>query len=361
MHDTAYELGRAFFDTYVGDRKVSVLELGALNINGGLRDFERPGWSYIGVDKVAGRGVDLVLTENGPLPFQDESFDVLVATSVFEHDEFFWQTFEDLTRLLRPGGFIYLNSPSNGDVHRYPVDCWRFYPEAGVALANWATHKGRPTVLVESFVANRDTSSFNDFVAVFSRGGDPTGWPRTRLYEQVECINVAGHGIDDLLKASCATEDMQLLDSASRRVRALEAELIQSRQLIEQARRIVSVVEGALAGEVHHLIGCLDELSCDRATGWVWAPLAPEQQVRVEVLSGGAVVAEGVADLYRADLQAAGLGDGRHSFIVDLTAAAMPKGATLTLRATLGLSVKVLGETTLPPKRQPEPKMGKTN
>ena len=33
---------------------------------------------------------------------------------------------------------FYLNAPSNGEFHRYPVDCWRFYPDAGGALGDLA-------------------------------------------------------------------------------------------------------------------------------------------------------------------------------------------------------------------------------
>ena len=31
--------------------------------------------------------------------------------------------------MLRPAGLFYLNAPSNGDFHRYPVDCWRIMPD----------------------------------------------------------------------------------------------------------------------------------------------------------------------------------------------------------------------------------------
>ena len=55
-------------------------------------------------------------------------------------------------RILRPGGLLYINVPSNGDFHRYPLDCWRFYPDAGVALVRWAGRRGIEIELVESFI-----------------------------------------------------------------------------------------------------------------------------------------------------------------------------------------------------------------
>jgi hypothetical protein len=43
-----------------------------------------------------------------------------------------------MCRIVRPGGLIFLLAPSRGPEHRYPVDCWRFYPDGFRALAKWA-------------------------------------------------------------------------------------------------------------------------------------------------------------------------------------------------------------------------------
>jgi len=43
---------------------------------------------------------------------------------------------------LNRGGFIYINVPSTGPVHRAPVDNWRFYEDSGGALASYANKKG---------------------------------------------------------------------------------------------------------------------------------------------------------------------------------------------------------------------------
>jgi ubiquinone/menaquinone biosynthesis C-methylase UbiE len=81
--------------------------------------------------------VDLVIENTSDLPFTDESFDYVVASSVFEHDPIFWKTFAEMIRVLKPGGCVYINSPSNGMIHRYPIDVYRFYPDAGKALEKW--------------------------------------------------------------------------------------------------------------------------------------------------------------------------------------------------------------------------------
>ena len=53
------------------------------------------------------------------------------------HIEFFWLTWLEMARILKPGGLIFLVAPSRGPEHRYPQDCWRFYPDGYRALASF--------------------------------------------------------------------------------------------------------------------------------------------------------------------------------------------------------------------------------
>ncbi len=57
---------------------------------------------------------------------------------MFEHDEFFWDTFLNMSRALKPGGFLYINVPSGGHYHGHPGDAWRFYKDAAKYLSKWA-------------------------------------------------------------------------------------------------------------------------------------------------------------------------------------------------------------------------------
>jgi SAM-dependent methyltransferase len=107
-----------------------------------------------------------VLGVSASFPFDNESFDLAVSTSCFEHDQMFWLTFAELARVLRTGGYIYINTPSNGDYHSYPYDNWRFYPDAGLALEAWAGKLGLRLSLLESFTAPRKRDIWNDFVMV---------------------------------------------------------------------------------------------------------------------------------------------------------------------------------------------------
>jgi glycosyltransferase involved in cell wall biosynthesis/SAM-dependent methyltransferase len=178
MHASALKFGKLFFDTYCSGLQGAVVhDVGAQNVNGSLKDVLPPHLGYVGIDFVAGNDVDIVLEDPYKLPFADGSLDVLVCSSCFEHSQFFWLVFLEMLRVLKPQGLLYLNVPSNGSIHRYPVDCWRFYPDSGRALEAWAARKSYPTQLMESFVGERSPDSYksggawHDFVAVFVKDG----------------------------------------------------------------------------------------------------------------------------------------------------------------------------------------------
>jgi SAM-dependent methyltransferase len=168
MHDTAMEFGAAFFNAYMKNtRGLTIVDIGSQDVNGSLRAVSPPDDKYIGVDFMQAKGVDVVITDPYSLPFENESVDAVVSSSCFEHSEFFWLLFNEALRILKPTGLLYVNAPSNGSFHRYPVDCWRFYPDSGVALQNWGKRSGYNCALLESFVGLRKADIWNDFVAVF--------------------------------------------------------------------------------------------------------------------------------------------------------------------------------------------------
>jgi SAM-dependent methyltransferase len=130
---------RRLADAYLGDRPtLAIADIGSCDVNGSYRPlFERDGWRYLGIDLAPGPNVDLVLESPYRLPFGNGSLDLIVSGQAFEHVEFFWLTWLEMVRVLRPGGMIFLVAPSRGPEHRYPVDCWRFYPDGFRALARY--------------------------------------------------------------------------------------------------------------------------------------------------------------------------------------------------------------------------------
>jgi len=209
MHATAMDNGRRFFECYAGDgAPATIVDIGAMDVNGSLRNIAPPGCRYVGVDTAAGPGVDLVLDDPYRLPFAAGSIDAVVSSSCFEHVEFFWLLFEEVLRVLKPDGLFYLNAPSNGDVHRYPVDCWRFFPDAGLALENWGRRCGHDPALLESFTTRQREDIWNDFVAVFVKDASQASRHPARMIDRIDdCMNGRRHGHPDVLRPQTPTED----------------------------------------------------------------------------------------------------------------------------------------------------------
>jgi SAM-dependent methyltransferase len=200
MHPSALEFGNLFFKTYCEDGKnIVIMDVGAQDVNGSLRDVSPAGVKYIGIDFVAGRGVDVILDDPYHLPIDDASADVVVCSSVFEHSQFFWLLYLEVLRILKPNGLFYLNAPSNGYIHRYPVDSWRFYPDAGHALVAWGERNGYKPSLLESFIGDKncvsiDSDAWNDYVAVFVKDAAYQGQYSKRI---LHTLTSYAHGYCD--------------------------------------------------------------------------------------------------------------------------------------------------------------------
>lgn len=139
MHNSSLEhMQRLIADHLDPAETLTVVDIGSYDVNGSYRPlFDSPVWRYIGVDLEAGPGVDVVLRSPYRLPFADGSIDVVVSGQAFEHIEFFWLTWLEIRRVLKRGGKVFLIAPSRGPEHRYPQDCWRFYPDGYRALARF--------------------------------------------------------------------------------------------------------------------------------------------------------------------------------------------------------------------------------
>jgi SAM-dependent methyltransferase len=209
MHDTAMEHGKLFFDTYLTrSNGLTIVDVGAQDIVGSLRTVAPPNCKYVGLDFAEGKGVDMVMTDPYKLPLEDNSVDVVVSSSCFEHAEFFWLSFNEVMRILKPQGLFYLNVPSNGAFHRYPVDCWRFYPDAGKALQNWGRRSGYPVVLLESFIGIQKRDIWNDFVAVFLKDEQHLDQHPNRILNNFrEILNGIRHGDEQFINQLQPSQD----------------------------------------------------------------------------------------------------------------------------------------------------------
>ena len=161
MHLSSFDRMRRFAahlqDQHRG-APLRVLDVGSAGVNGTYRElFQFPGASYTGLDIAPGPNVDVVPVD--PYAWDelaDQSFDVVISGQALEHVEFPWLTMGQIARKLRVGGNALIIVPSRGPEHRYPVDCYRYYPDGLKALARWAGL----SVIEADYV--RQHSGFND-------------------------------------------------------------------------------------------------------------------------------------------------------------------------------------------------------
>ena len=168
MHASSLENMQRCYEEYfafselLGKQEIRVLDVGGADVNGSYRNiFTDKKFKYVGLDLQEGPGVDVVIDDPYQLPFEDGAFDILVSGQAFEHVEFFWKLFEEMSRVIGKDGFIFLIAPSGGPIHRYPVDCYRFYPDAYQALAKY-------TGINLAACWMDDRGPWNDLVGVFT-------------------------------------------------------------------------------------------------------------------------------------------------------------------------------------------------
>lgn len=218
MHSTARDLGSLYFQTH-GRHARRILDIGSMDLNGSLRPCAPASAEFVGVDIAEGPGVDIVIKPGGKLPFDACTFDAIISTSAFEHDDAFWATFLEMCRVVTDDGTIYINAPSNGHYHAHPLDCWRFYPDAGLALARWARKNLFPIELLESFVARQDGGLWNDAVMVFGRAISCV--PTRFISTMRPADNVRRYGLPEMIHPVEPTEDQQRVHYLARNARTL--------------------------------------------------------------------------------------------------------------------------------------------
>ena len=143
MHVSSFAKMKSFFRTYENqfpreNGVCNLLEIGSKSYRGQLsyRQLVDKDWiKYTGLDLESGENVDIV-PKNGYVwqELDDDSFGVCISGQTFEHNPFFWVTMAEISRVLVPGGLACIIAPGAQGVHRFPVDCWRFFPDGWAAL-----------------------------------------------------------------------------------------------------------------------------------------------------------------------------------------------------------------------------------
>jgi len=181
MHYSAYFNAEKFYKKYCEENieTKKVLDVGSYDVNGTLKPIFEKG-NYIGLDMEKGPNVDVVSNAH-EIPFRDNHFDIVLSSSCFEHDDMFWETFLEMCRVLKPGGYMYVQAPSNGPYHGWPGDNWRFYIDSWLALERWGKKKGYDLELVERYIDETTPAPehegprfWNDSVGIFRKREEKT-------------------------------------------------------------------------------------------------------------------------------------------------------------------------------------------
>lgn len=171
MHLSSYEHMRDLINKYLNpERGIFVLDIGSYDVNGSYRDlFSTIRCSYQGIDLSEGPGVDIILKSPYRFPIRSNFADLVISGQTFEHIEYFWMTWMEMIRVLKPEGMIFLIAPSRGPEHRYPHDCWRFYPDGYKALAKLGKCELLEVSADWEVHPDSDSSQWGDCVGVFKK------------------------------------------------------------------------------------------------------------------------------------------------------------------------------------------------
>jgi SAM-dependent methyltransferase len=87
--------------------------------------FQNRSSNYVGVDLNKNSNADVV-SSSERLPFKDNSFSVCVCTQVMEHVENPGALVDEILRVLKPDGFLFLSTHGTWPIHDAPNDFWRW-------------------------------------------------------------------------------------------------------------------------------------------------------------------------------------------------------------------------------------------
>lgn len=103
---------RQYVRQHLPERYASVLEVGSLDINGGVRDLLYPETEYVGVDVQAGPGVDVVA--DFASYWHPQPVDVILCLEVLEHASQWREIIASAVRNLKNDGTLILTCATTG-------------------------------------------------------------------------------------------------------------------------------------------------------------------------------------------------------------------------------------------------------
>lgn len=104
------EFIKSIFPEYFSES--TVLEIGALDINGSVRKFFNS-CTYTGIDIGAGKGVDII-SHGEDFPAKANSYDVVLSCECMEHNPEYAKTWLNMIRVLKNNGLLIMTCATFG-------------------------------------------------------------------------------------------------------------------------------------------------------------------------------------------------------------------------------------------------------
>jgi len=111
------------------DDNTIIIDVGSYNVCGTYRNTIPPRWEYKGVDIKDGPNVDILMDDPKKIPLDDSFADIVISGQCIEHCKTPWILVREMSRILKKGGHCFITAPATWWEHKFPVDCFRYYPD----------------------------------------------------------------------------------------------------------------------------------------------------------------------------------------------------------------------------------------
>lgn len=155
---------------FANTKECSVLEIGARKVQI-PKEFQwmnfMPECNYTGLDKHPGENVDVVGdAHNLREHFKPSSFDVVVSLAVFEHLAMPWVVAEEISKVLKVGGYVAIETHFSYSEHELPSHFFQFNNRGLEILFNSLLG----FKIIDSGLSNPIVGRFSNFASSYLRG-----------------------------------------------------------------------------------------------------------------------------------------------------------------------------------------------
>ena len=122
-----------FLVEHFNKKNVRILEIGSRNVTGTNLRLKFSQANYVGFDFYAGENVDIVGDAHKLSSYFDDhtKFDLIFSSAVFEHLYMPWVVAIEIQKMLKVGGFVFIETHFSFSSHERP---WNFFQFSDVGL-----------------------------------------------------------------------------------------------------------------------------------------------------------------------------------------------------------------------------------